>query len=69
MKYFTDADVRRELLAALGNSTQAAFARKIGVMPNFLSMIIGGAPITGKVLAYLGYRKVQTRLYEKAKNG
>jgi len=44
---------------------QSALARRIGVSPAFLSKALGGEPLTGKIVKWLGYRRVKIRVFEK----
>lgn len=67
MKYYSEDQVRSALKCRLNGKTQAELAKQIGVGQNFLSMVINGAPVTGKILSFLGFAKVRTRLYERAK--
>jgi hypothetical protein len=70
--HFTRNDVRAELEKKFRGRTQVSVCREIGVKPQNLSPMLAGGPIYGKVLEWLGYRKVDD-LYEKVvtyrKNG
>lgn len=63
-KQFTTADVRAEFVKRIQGRRQAEVAREVGVKPQNLSTMIKGAPIHGKVLAWLGYRRVEG-IYER----
>jgi transcriptional regulator with XRE-family HTH domain len=66
MKFITEAELLTQLKARLKGKTQAQLSKEIGIQPNWMSMILNGeAHITGKVLRFLGYRKVRQRLFEK----
>jgi DNA transposition AAA+ family ATPase len=67
MAYITEDKLRQELRSKVKGSTQVRIAEEIGVGASALSMALGGAPVTGKILAWLGYRRVRTRLYERSK--
>ena len=62
--HFTTNDVRMELHRRLKGRTQASVCREIGVKPQNLSPMLAGGPIYGRVLEWLGYRKVDD-LYER----
>jgi hypothetical protein len=62
--HFTTNDVRRELAKRLVGRTAASVCREIGVKPQNLSPMLAGGPIYGKVLRWLGYRKIDD-LYER----
>jgi tRNA threonylcarbamoyladenosine modification (KEOPS) complex Cgi121 subunit len=51
-------DVRGELIRRMAGRTQIEVAREIGIPPQNLSVMVKGAPIGGKVLSWLGYRRV-----------
>jgi hypothetical protein len=61
----TEDELRDLLRRALVGDTQAKLAERIGIGSNLLSMMLNGAPITGKAVAYLGYKKVRTKFFEK----
>lgn len=63
-KHFNGDDVRTELTKRLAGRTQASVCREIGVKPQNLSPMLAGGPIYGKVLDWLGYRKIDD-LYER----
>jgi hypothetical protein len=67
MAYLTEAELRHLLRKRLAGRTQAKVAEDAGIRPNVLSMAVHGNPITGKLLAYLGYERVRERLYRKTK--
>jgi DNA-binding transcriptional regulator LsrR (DeoR family) len=68
MKYYMDSDIRKALTDAIrvGNWTQADIARECKVSPQNVSAMVKGAPINGKVLMWLGFRRVDG-LYERVK--
>ncbi len=59
MIYVTQEHLKRILEAKLEGRSQASLCREIGVRPQHLSLMVNGAPINGKVLAYLGYEKAE----------
>jgi hypothetical protein len=63
-RWLSEEDVHELLRQKLKGKKHAAVAKQIGVSPNYLSGVRHGAPPTGRILAYLGYRQ---RLYEKVK--
>lgn len=63
-KQYTVDDVRAELYRRLQGQVQSRVAREIGVQPQNLSVMASGGPIHGKVLAWLGYRRIEG-IYEK----
>jgi|HubBroStandDraft_1064217.scaffolds.fasta_scaffold353041_2 hypothetical protein len=65
MAFITESQLREVLRKKLVGSAQAAVARDAGIGPNLMSMVVHGAPITGKLLAFLGYSKVREKLYQK----
>jgi hypothetical protein len=68
MAFITEAQLREVLRKRLIGRTQAAVARDAGIGPNLMSMVVNGGPITGKLLAFLGYSKVRQKLYQKKVN-
>lgn len=64
-RYYTDEDVRKELAYRTAGRIQADIARTIGVKPQNLSLMLRGAPIGGKVLAWLGFERA-AGLYTKS---
>ncbi len=61
--FTTDSELRELLRKRLKGKTMSSIAKEMGVKLNFLSMVVNGAPITGKILAGLGYERVRERLY------
>lgn len=61
---FTANDVRSELRKRLDGRTQAEVAREVGIKPQNLSVMASGGPIHGKLLAWLGYRRIEG-IYER----
>jgi transcriptional regulator with XRE-family HTH domain len=53
------------LRAKLKGKTQKALAQEIGIRPQFLSHVLNGGIVTGKIIKWLGYQKVRTRFYVK----
>ena len=54
----TDEQLRKILKRRVGDQKQVHLAKEIGVKPQNLSIAIKGAPIGGKILAWLGYERV-----------
>lgn len=65
-RYYTKDQVRAELLKRLAGKRQADISRLCGAKPQHLSLMVNGAPVSGKVLAWLGFKKVE-HLYEREK--
>ena len=65
-RYYTSDEIRAVLNQKMIGRTQAEVAREIGMKFQNLSVMLKGAPINGKLLKWLGFRRVET-LYEKAK--
>ena len=65
-RYYTSEDVRGALLDKLGTCTQADICRESGVKAQNISQMVKGAPIGGKVLTWLGYKRVNG-IYERSK--
>lgn len=63
MRYFTESEVRDALRRKLRGRTQTEVAKEAGISRSMMSQLVHGAPMTGKVLVYLGYCKVRKRLY------
>ena len=63
-KFYTDQDVRKELARQLTAFTQAELAQFTGIPRQNVSAMALGAPIRGKLLAWLGFKQVQG-LYER----
>ena len=63
--YYGVEHVRRAFDLKLAGRTQVEVAREIGIPPQNLSQMVRGAPVTGKVLSWLGFRRVKN-LYEKS---
>ena len=57
-RYYTADDVRTALSVVLASMTQADLARETGLKPQHISVMAKGAPITGKLLAWLGFERV-----------
>jgi hypothetical protein len=65
MELFTEDRLRGMLKEKVGKRTLTDVAAEIGISLPMMSMLIGGySPMTGKAVAYLGFRKVRRRLYE-----
>ncbi len=64
-KLYAESEVRQALRKALNHGTQTALAREAGVSKQVVFMAINGAPITGKLLAHLGYERIKEKLYRK----
>ena len=67
MKLSTEEDLRNKLRALLRNKKTVELAAEIGISPNQISMYTNGAPLNGKVVAFLGYRKVKAKFFERLK--
>lgn len=65
-RYYTQEQIRAALNRKLEGSSQIKIARECGAKPQHISLMVNGAPIGGKVLAWLGFKKIEN-LYEKAK--
>jgi hypothetical protein len=63
-RYYADDAVRAELSKRLAGRTMTSVAKEAGVKVQHISVMNQGASITGKVLAWLGYRRVEG-LYER----
>jgi hypothetical protein len=57
-RYYTGDEVRAALDRALKTRTQSAICRECGCKPQHISIMVKGGPITGKVLAWLGFTRV-----------
>jgi hypothetical protein len=66
MAYVTQEQLRTMLVKKIGSRRNAVVSREIGVKPQNLHIMSQGAPIVGKVLAWLGYEKVND-LYRRRK--
>jgi hypothetical protein len=67
MDLFTEDHLRQKLKEKIVGRTMTKAAREIGISLSMLSMLVGGYPMTGKAVAYLGFRKVRERLYRPIK--
>jgi hypothetical protein len=65
-RQYTAEFIRRELKRKMKGKTQTAFAREIGVHRQVLCLVLNGDQPTQRILAWLGYRRVEG-LYERAK--
>ncbi len=65
-RYYTQEQVRAALRRQLEQKSQIQIARECGAKPQNVSVMVQGAPIGGKVLAWLGFKKVEG-LYERSK--
>lgn len=63
-RFYADDAVRAEFTKRLAGRTMTSAAQEIGVKLQNLSIMKQGAPISGKVLAWLKFRKVEG-LYER----
>ena len=58
MSYFkTEIELREKLKRKITGRTQSSVAAEIGVSKSFLSGALHKAPLTGKILKWLGYTK------------
>ena len=64
MGLFTEDQLREMLKKRIGKNTLSVASKRIGISISMLSMLVNGYPMTGKAVAYLGFRKVRRRLYE-----
>ena len=67
MAYVKESELRKLLAKTLDGSSRSSVARAAGIRPNVLSMMSKDAPITGKLLRYLGSERVKERLYRRVK--
>ena len=65
MRLIAEPELRRKLSRTRADKTQIAIGKAAGVSASVMSMAVHGGPITGKLLAYLGYEKVREKLYRK----
>ena len=65
MSYVAESEVRKALAKRLRNCTQAELAREVGISRSTVSMTVAGAPVTGKLLADLGFERVKQRVYRR----
>ena len=63
-KYYADDAVRAEFMKRLEGRTLTSAAKEAGVKVQHISVMRQGASITGKVLTWLGFRRVEG-LYER----
>jgi hypothetical protein len=63
--FLTEPEIRAKLREAVQDRTLTEAANEMGVTLPFLSMAVNGAPVTGKILRYLGFERVRERLYRK----
>ena len=68
VKYFSRAEVREALDRALRDRTMTSLAEEIGVPIQSISVMRQGAPINGKVLAWLGFERVDG-IFRKVRKG
>jgi len=47
--------------------TQTALAVAIGIPASFLSEVLSGRAVTGKIVSFLGYEKVKTKFFVRRK--
>ena len=65
VKLKTEDDLRKLLMQECRKyELRGELAEKIGVAPSFLSQVVNGAPLTGKIVEFLGYKKSRVRVYE-----
>jgi hypothetical protein len=64
MAYVTQEHLRKLLMKELQGRTQVSLCRELGIKPQNLSIMVKGSPIIGRLLAHLGYEKVDD-LYRK----
>jgi hypothetical protein len=67
MKLSTEEDLRNKLRSLLKTKKNGELAAEIGISPSLLSMLVNGYPLSGKAVAFLGYRKVRTKFFERLK--
>jgi len=64
MGYVTEDQVRKVLMKMVGDS-QSSLAKAAKVTRSTVSLAVRGAPIRGRLLRYLGFRKAAKQLYER----
>ena len=62
---YSEHHLRRILKKLIQSNTQSSVAEQIGVSSAFLSRAVNGGPLTGKVVIWLGFRRVEVRVFEK----
>ena len=72
MRYLTEIEVRKVVEGKVSRvlaccPSKGDLAKRIGTNPTQLARSIHGGVIAGKILAWSGYRKTTTKLYEKVK--
>ena len=65
-RYYSAEDVRKAFTSALQGRSQASVCRELGLKAQNLSVMVKGGPINGRVLTWLGFRRV-TDAYERVK--
>jgi hypothetical protein len=65
IKHYTEQHLRGLLKQKLTGTLQASLAQEIGVSPAFLSKALSGEPLTGKIVSWLGFKRVKIRVFEK----
>ena len=66
-RFYTTQDIQKALGQRLKDRTQASVCRELKLKPQNLSVMVRGGPISGRVLEWLGYERVEG-LYRKARN-
>ena len=66
-RYYTSEEVRRVFEMRLRDRTQVSVCRELGMKAQNLSVMVKGAPITGKVLDWLGFERVEGMFTRKRK--
>lgn len=66
MQMSTEEDLRKKLRGLLQGRTQADLAAEIGISQNAVSMYLNGKTFTGKIVRFLGYKKVREKFFVKA---
>ena len=57
MSYFTDEDLRQKLKEKINGRKQIDVAAEVGISSAFLSQVLHGDPVSGKILKWLGFRR------------
>ena len=67
MAYATDNQLRAILTRKLAKGTQVVLAKRIGIKPQNLSIVLKGAPVGTRIAAFLGYERVDGLYRRKLK--
>jgi hypothetical protein len=61
---FTEQQIRDDLSKRMKTMTQADVSRITGIFPPNISQMVRGAPLTARMMKWLGYREIRG-IYEK----